>query len=88
MQKNKRITLENGVTLSYREYGSGDRYLLSTQNFFFEHCHEALLGQEPYHYHVFLITMRGYGESDHIYDAEPKNYTSIWGKMWLHSHGQ
>ena len=80
MQKNKRITLENGVTLSYREYGRGERYLLSTQNFFFEHCHEALLGQEPYHYHVFLITMRGYGESDHIYNAEPKNYTSIWGE--------
>ena len=26
----------NGVTLAYREYGTGDKYLLSTQNFFFK----------------------------------------------------
>ena len=26
----------NGHTLAYREYGSGDKYLLSTQNFFFK----------------------------------------------------
>ena len=29
----------NGVKLAYREYGSGDRYLLSTQNFFFKDSH-------------------------------------------------
>lgn len=70
----------NGVTLAYKEYGSGDKYLISTQNFFFEDCHMALLGQEPYDYHVFLIYMRGYGESTHIFETEPKNYTKIWGE--------
>lgn len=70
----------NGVTLAYKEYGSGEKYLISTQNFFFEDCHMALLGQEPYDYHVFLIYMRGYGESSHIYEDEPKNYTKVWGE--------
>ena len=70
----------NGVTLAYEEYGSGDRYLISTQNFFFRHCHMALLGKEPYHYHVFLIYTRGYGESTHNYDPTPQDYTTIWGE--------
>ena len=70
----------NGVTLAYEEYGSGDRYLISTQNFFFRDCHMALLGREPYHYHVFLIYTRGYGASTHIYDPTPRDYTTIWGE--------
>ena len=74
-------TLEiNGVTLAYEEYGSGDRYLISSQNFFFRDCHMALLGREPYHYHVFLIYTRGYGASTHIFDPTPRDYTTIWGK--------
>lgn len=70
----------NGVTLAYKEFGSGTNYLISTQNFFLTDCHMELLGKAPYEYHVFLIYMRGYGESDHIYDSEPKNYTKIWGE--------
>ncbi len=74
-------TLEiNGVTLAYEEYGSGNRYLISSQNFFFRDSHMALLGQEPYHYHVFLIYTRGYGASTHIFDPTPRDYTTIWGK--------
>ena len=74
-------TLEiNGVTLAYEEYGSGNRYLISSQNFFFRDCHMALLGREPYHYHVFLIYTRGYGVSTHIFDPTPRDYTTIWGK--------
>lgn len=74
-------TLEiNGVTLAYEEYGSGDRYLISSQNFFFRDCHMALLGREPYHYHVFLLYTRGYGASTHIFDPTPRDYTTIWGK--------
>ena len=70
----------NGVTLAYKEYGTGDKYLLSTQNFFFEDCHMALLGQEPYDYHTFVIYMRGYGKSSHIFDKTPRDYTKIWGE--------
>ena len=74
-------TLEiNGVTLAYEEYGSGNRYLISSQNFFFRDCHMALLGREPYHYHVFLIYTRGYGASTHIFDPTPRDYTTIWGE--------
>ena len=70
----------NGVTLAYREYGSGDKYLLSTQNFFFKDSHMALLGQEPYDYHCFEVYMRGYGESSHIFDQERRDYAKIWGE--------
>ena len=70
----------NGVTLAYKEIGTGSRYLISTQNFFLTDCHMELLGKPPYDYHVFLIYMRGYGESEHIYDDQPKDYTKIWGE--------
>ncbi len=70
----------NGVTLAYREYGSGDKYLLSCQNFFFKDSHMALLGQKPYDYHCFLVYMRGYGESSHIYDPTVRNMSDVWGE--------
>lgn len=69
-----------GVTLAYEEYGTGDKYLLSTQNFFFKDCHMALLGQAPYDYHCFLIYTRGYAGSSHIFDPEPRDYAKIWGE--------
>ena len=68
------------VTLAYREYGSGDKYLLSTQNFFFKDSHMALLGQPPYDYHCFLIYMRGYNQSTHYFDGEPREYVHLWGQ--------
>ncbi len=68
-----------GVTLAYKEFGTGDRYLLSTQNFFFNGCHAELLGKPPYDYHCFLVYMRGYGRSSHITDPTPKNYAAVWG---------
>lgn len=70
----------NGTTLAYKEIGTGDKYLISTQNFFLTDCHMELLGKPPYDYHVFLIYMRGYGESEHIFDPTPKDYTKIWGE--------
>ena len=70
----------NGTTLAYQEFGQGDKYLLSMQNFFLTDCHASLLGQPPYDYHVFLVYMRGYGQSEHIFDPEPKDYVSIWGQ--------
>ena len=58
----------NGTTLAYQEFGQGDKYLLSMQNFFLTDCHASLLGQPPYDYHVFLVYMRGYGQSEHIFE--------------------
>jgi len=70
----------NGTTLHYEEYGSGDNVLISTQNFFFSGCHMELLSKPPYNYHVYLITMRGYGESEHVYDQPVRNWVPIWGE--------
>lgn len=70
----------NGTVLAYQEFGQGENYLLSMQNFFFTDCHASLLGKKPYDYHVFLIYMRGYGQSEHIFDPTPKDYVSIWGE--------
>lgn len=78
MSEIKTINLGD-VTLAYKEYGSGDKYLISSQNFFFEDCHMALLGQPPYDYHTFLVYMRGYNKSTHIEDNTPRNYISVWG---------
>lgn len=79
MSEIKTINLGD-VTLAYKEFGSGDKYLISTQNFFLTDCHQELLGKEPYNYHSFLVYMRGYGKSSHISDATPKNYNAIWGE--------
>jgi len=68
------------VTLAYQEFGSGDKYLLSTQNFFLSGSHMELLGKPPYDYHCFLIYMRGYGKSSHITDPTPRDYNSIWAQ--------
>ena len=68
------------ITLSYKEFGSGDKYLLSTQNFFLSDHPAELLGKAPYDYHVFEVIMRGYGESTHVFDETPRNYTKIWGE--------
>ena len=70
----------NGTKLAYQEFGNGDKVLISTQNFFFTDCHMELLGKPPYDYHVYLITMRGYGESEHIFDSTPKSWVKVWAE--------
>lgn len=72
------------VTLAYKEFGSGEKYLISTQNFFLKECHMELLGKPPYDYHCFLVYMRGYGKSTHITDPTPKDYNAIWGEDIIH----
>lgn len=68
------------ITLAYKEFGTGDKYLLSTQNFFLTDCHMEMLGKPPYDYHCFLVYMRGYGKSTHVTDDTPRDYNQIWGK--------
>lgn len=79
MSEIKTVSLGD-VTLAYQEFGSGDNYLISTQNFFLSGCHMELLGKPPYGYHTFLVYMRGYGRSTHITDLTPRNYNAIWGE--------
>lgn len=59
MSEIKTVSLGD-VTLAYKEFGSGDNYLISTQNFFLSGCHMELLGKPPYGYHTFLVYLRGY----------------------------
>lgn len=68
------------ITLAYKEFGTGDKYLLSTQNFFLTDCHMEMLGKPPYDYHCFLVYMRGFGKSTHVTDDTPRDYNEIWGK--------
>jgi pimeloyl-ACP methyl ester carboxylesterase len=78
-----KITLKNGVTLSYKEFGSGEKVLLSMQQFFLSGCHMELLGSAPYDYHAYLIMMPGYGESDHCFDPTPQDWVKAWGEDTL-----
>lgn len=70
----------NGTTLHYKEFGKGNKILISTQNFFFTDCHMELLSKPPYDYRVYLITMRGYGESEHVSDDYRRDWIPIWGE--------
>jgi pimeloyl-ACP methyl ester carboxylesterase len=68
----------NDADLYYEEFGSGNKIILSSQKSFFSGCFQQLLGQEPYEYHVYLITMRGAGKSAHVYD----DFDRYWGTVW------
>lgn len=70
----------NNTKLFYEEFGTGDKVLISTQRFFFTGCHMELLAKPPYDYHVYLITMRGCGKSDHIDENFQRDWTKIWGE--------
>ena len=50
----------NGVTLAYEELGIGDNVVIASQNRFSPNYWARLLAQPPYHYHVYLLVMRGY----------------------------
>lgn len=78
-----KIKLSNGVVLEYHEFGEGDRYLLCTQNFFLSGNHMELLANPPYNYHTFLVTMRGYGGSDHVFCPKGLDWVALWGNDLL-----
>lgn len=69
----------NGVELEYQEFGHGDKILLTTQNFFISGNHMELLGKPPYDYHSFLVKMRGFGKSTHVFDSRPQDWAQVWG---------
>ena len=68
----------NGVTLAYEELGSGEDVVIASQNHFSPNYYARLLAQPPYHYHVYLLVMRGYGESTHVLSREPQDFTKLW----------
>lgn len=66
------------TTLYYEEYGEGDRYILSTCQIF-DPDREGWpydLVQEGFH--VYMIQMRGYGQSSHV----TEDYGDLWYDIW------
>lgn len=68
----------SGTKLHYEEYGSGDEIVLSAQNLFFSGCYQAELAKPPTNCHVYAITLRGYGASEHVVDDQPRDWYQLW----------
>ena len=68
----------DGATLYYKEYGSGDKYIISAQMGFDldEKGWPMDLAEEGYH--VFTIQIRGYGKSTHVYEDLGDEWYNIW----------
>ena len=66
------MEVEKGIEIYYEEYGSGDRYLICSQQSHAEHSLERELVR--YGFHVFLLTNRGFGKSTHL--------TEDYGDYW------
>lgn len=66
------MTIENGVKLSYEEYGWGDKYIISAQVGFFPFGMQQYLARQGYH--VICITLRGFAPSSYV--------TEDYGEGW------
>lgn len=73
------ITLKKGVTLGYNEFGTGDRYLLSCQQYHNSKVAYTIDLAEKYGFHVFQIQIRGYGLSA---SEAVKDYGGGWYDIW------
>ena len=68
--------IEEGVKLYYEEYGSGDRYLLCTQIGHAVYSFEKEMAKRGFH--VFLLTNRGFGRSQHIFGPVEGSWYDMW----------
>lgn len=75
----KTLTLKNGVTLGYNEFGSGDRYLLTCQQFHNSHIHYTIDLAEKYGFHLFQIQIRGYGAAA---SEAVRDFGGQWYDVW------
>ncbi len=66
------MEVEKGIEIYYEEYGSGDRYLICSQQSHAQHSLEKELVR--YGFHVFLLTNRGFGRSTHL----KEDYGDYW----------
>ena len=58
-----KIEISEGVNLNYEEFGSGDRYVICTMIDYPRYS--SIRELHRLGYHVFLLTNRGFGKSDH-----------------------
>lgn len=68
----------NGAKLYYEEYGSGKRYILACINILDPDRKGWPYDLVQEGYHVFILQMRGYGYSQHIYE----NFENPWYDIW------
>lgn len=71
--------INKDVQIQYEEYGSGDNYLLcAQQNHSKIRSYTIDLAERGFH--VFNITIRGYGESTHVKEGYGSEWYNIWAK--------
>lgn len=68
----------NGATLYYNEYGSGDKYVLSSQMGFDSDEIGWPMDLADEGFHVFTIQIRGYGKSTHVSEDLGGEWYNIW----------
>jgi len=68
--------IEEGVELYYDEYGSGDKIVLSSEVGFPPNGVQQALAQHGYH--VFCITLRGFGKSTHVFEDYAEHWFDIF----------
>ena len=67
-----KIEVEKGIEIYYEEFGTGDKYLICSQQ---SHASRSLEREMvKYGFHVFLLTNRGFGKSTHL--------TEDYGDYW------
>ncbi|MCD8330533.1 MAG: alpha/beta hydrolase [Lachnospiraceae bacterium] len=79
----------NDADLYYEEYGQGDRYILSSMQIFDPNGKGWPFDLADEGFHVFLIQMRGYGQSTHIYENYNNNWYDVWADdVWAFARAQ
>lgn len=68
----------NGATLHYKEYGSGDKFILSAQGGFDPHEKGWPMDLADEGFHVFTIQIRGHGKSTHICEDLGGEWYNVW----------
>lgn len=69
--------LKNGIHLQYEEYGEGKRYLLCAQDYHSK-IDDYTIELSHRGFHVFNITIRGYGQSTHVTEDYGEEWYNIW----------
>ena len=71
--------INDEIKLQYEEYGSGERYLLcAQQNHSKIRSYTIDLAEQGFH--VFNITIRGYGESTHVTEGYGNEWYNVWAR--------
>ncbi len=68
--------VSEGININYEEYGEGDRYVICTMIDYQRYA--SIRELHKFGYHVFLLTNRGFGKSDH----SETDYGQGWWDIW------